>query len=73
MIKFKVIEKEEAPPEMIGICTCGYSAFVSTLETQTVGWEDPTIELICPKCEDGGCIDDFIYPNSTSQDSQTSD
>ncbi len=63
MSKFTILRGPTSPVVMIGICTCGYSADVNTFEQEHTGWEIVEIDLICPKCDDGGCVDDFIYPN----------
>jgi len=65
--KIKSLPEEDLPPEMLGKCTkCNYQASVSTFEEDYDhhdGWEMPAYaELICPKCPDGGCVDDFTCP-----------
>lgn len=65
----KILPKEDGPEEMIAICsTCGYSADESAFdfELDYESWKGaPHMYkvLFCPKCPDGGCVDDFIYPN----------
>ncbi len=50
------------PPPDIAICSqCGWRGDTGDCETDTEGdWESGyhTVYL-CPKCEDGGCIDDY--------------
>jgi hypothetical protein len=68
-VKLEIV-KDQRPLPDIGICSkCSLRHKLSNCETEwdSDGWEDPTpYEVyLCPKCEDGGCIDDFEY--STKQ------
>ena len=65
-MNFTIKEADPKPKKLIWAdCTCGYSADADTFEKDYDhhnGWEMPAYtELLCPKCEDGGCVDAFIY------------
>ena len=52
--------------DMCGCEVCGWEGKVADCETEweSEGWEYPSYEVVlCPKCEDGGCISDF-WPSS---------
>ena len=69
MIKFTKITcypslkvKDKYPPDMCGCSECGWSGKISECEweMESEGWEYPPYRVdYCPKCEDGGCIDDY--------------
>ena len=58
----ELIKNKPEPESDIAICSeCGWEGPVSECQTDQEGdWESGyyTIHL-CPKCEDGGCIDDY--------------
>ena len=45
---------------------CGWNGPVGDCETDTEGdWESGYYEIhLCPKCEDGGCVDDYDFTES---------
>lgn len=66
VMNFTSIEtpNEEHKPDMCGCSVCGWKGKCSDCETEmeSEGWEYPDYEVhICPKCEDGGCIDDYWH------------
>ena len=58
----KMTDEHGEPAPDIAICSeCGWRGPVSECETGSDGdWETGyyTIDL-CPRCEDGGCVDDY--------------
>ena len=57
--------KQIAPPaDMCGCSNCGWKGKCSDCETdwENDGWETPEYQIhLCPRCEDGGCIDNYWY------------
>ena len=50
---------------------CAWEGLVSDCEEEQEqdGWEGPTYTIhLCPKCEDGGCIDDYWYSAEREED-----
>lgn len=50
--------------DMCRCSNCGWSGKTSDCETEmeSDGWEMPSYQIhLCPKCEDGGCVDDYFY------------
>ena len=63
---FLVDAKADTEPKFdIAKCSkCGWKGKVSDCDTEweSEGWEYPKYQIhLCPKCEDGGCIDDYDY------------
>jgi hypothetical protein len=55
-------QNKTAPPADIAICSiCGWRGPTSECEIDQEGdWESGYYSIhLCPKCEDGGCIDDY--------------
>ena len=53
---------DDEPPADIAICsTCGWQGDASKCKTEQDGtWEEGYYDVhLCPKCEDGGCVDDY--------------
>ena len=53
---------------------CGWEGNVSECETDTEqdSWESPSYIIhLCPKCEDGGCIDDYFGDAEDEEDDNT--
>lgn len=52
-------------PDMCRCSECGKTFKIADCEKDYGhhdGWEmAPYTEILCPECEDGGCIDDFFY------------
>lgn len=51
------------PEPDIAICSsCGWRGPTSQCETETDGsWEECYYEVhVCPECEDGGCVDNYV-------------
>ena len=57
--------KTDRPPQCdIAICSeCGWRGLVSDCEMEEEGsYEEGYFEApVCPKCEDGGCLDNYDY------------
>lgn len=57
------IEKMDSEPEPdIAKCSkCGYEASITSFDRETEGdWENGYYDIdLCPKCDDGGCVDDY--------------
>lgn len=54
--------KSEEPCPDIAICSsCGWKGPISECVTESEGdWESGYYSIdLCPKCEDGGCVDDY--------------
>lgn len=55
----------EIRPDLCKCSTCGTTYKISECNSVTDhhnGWELPvTTELECPKCSDGGCIEDYFF------------
>ena len=70
----KDAEANTEPQLDIAICSsCGWKGPVSDCETQweSEGWEYPEYQIhLCPKCLDGGCIDDYEYSPETLHEYQ---
>jgi len=55
-------EKDAEPKPDIAKCSiCGWKGSVDDCETGREGdWESGYYDIdLCPKCEDGGCVDDY--------------
>ena len=56
---------KEPSPDMCKCGNCNNTFKVDDCETEYDhhdGWEMPAYtEILCPVCEDGGCIDDFFF------------
>lgn len=51
-------------PDMAKCSVCGWEGYSYECETEWEqdGWESPAYQIdLCPKCEDGGCVDDYFY------------
>ena len=60
----KLSEKTKEPPADIAVCSkCSWRGPVSECDTEQDGdWETGYYtQPLCPKCPDGGCIDDYDY------------
>lgn len=74
LIKFlPELNKDYVPAAKMDMCKCAncdWSGPTDDCETEmeSDGWEYPEYEiLLCPKCEDGGCIDDYWYSDEELQ------
>jgi hypothetical protein len=55
--------------DMCGCSECGWKGKCSDCETEeeSDGWESPIYTIhLCPKCEDGGVIDDYWYSDGAA-------
>lgn len=56
--------------DMCRCSICGWKGKVSKCETEweSDGWEYQPYQIhLCPKCKDGGCIDDYYYSKTLSK------
>ena len=65
-LDLKPVERhwDEWPDADIAICSaCGWRGHVSMCPQEEEGdWETGYYKVhVCPKCEDGGCVDDYDY------------
>lgn len=61
---------EPEPTADIAKCSsCGWSGHVSECEMDSEGdWESGYYDIhLCPKCDDGGCIDDYDYSDEQAK------
>jgi len=72
MAKFrKTFDKNAEPLPDIAICSqCGWRGPVGECEKGEEGdWENGYYQIdLCPKCEDGGCIDDYDMTPERAQE-----
>lgn len=67
MINLNIISDMVNKPKKCDMCkcsNCGWEGFCHECETEweSEGWEYPSYQVhLCPKCDDGGCIDDYWY------------
>lgn len=56
--------KPKPKMDMCRCSNCNWSGKADDCETEweSDGWECPAYQIhLCPKCENGGCIDDYWY------------
>ena len=64
---FEIFNKpnKDPEPDMCKCSECGGTFKVADCEQDHDhhdGWEMPAYtEIYCPKCEEGGCVDDFFF------------
>ncbi len=67
LLKNIKIEKtnSEPKPDIAKCSKCGWKGPIEKCEIGTDGdWESGYFEIdLCPKCSDGGCIDDYDFSN----------
>jgi hypothetical protein len=59
---FTITDAKGPEYERCGCSNCGWKGNVADCETEWEqdGWESPSYMVhLCPKCIDGGCIDDY--------------
>lgn len=69
----EIKNKPEPKADMCGCSICGWKGKCSGCETawESDGWEYPQYEIhLCPKCEDGGCVDDYWYSDEVINELQ---
>lgn len=61
LLQDSIIDGVEPSPDIAVCSECGWRGSVSECETEKDGdWESGFYDAhLCPKCEDGGCIDDY--------------
>jgi len=63
-LKLKLLHDDPEPKLDIAICSeCGWKGPVSECDVENDGdWESGYYEVhLCPKCEDGRCIDEYDF------------
>jgi hypothetical protein len=65
MLKIPIaVEVPTSDKPNTAICSaCGWEGPIADCDTETEGtWEEGFYQIhICPKCPEGGCIDDYTY------------
>jgi hypothetical protein len=71
MINFIFDDIEENPKADMCKCSiCNWKGKTSDCETEweSEGWEYPEYQIhICPKCKDGGCIDNYWFSTKSKR------